>query len=137
MTAVMREALARRSASIMMNISIKLWFVGGLVDFTRYTSSPRTFSSIFTNVSPSGKELTVQAPNSTPMEAQIALARGWLAVPLNILTIEFAQKNKTTSAGGSIHGTLATRFSLARGNFPRRNFVPITRVRAGRLWPWA
>jgi len=32
---VMRDALARFSASIMMNISIRLWFVGGHVDWTR------------------------------------------------------------------------------------------------------
>ena len=72
----MREALARRSASMMMNISIKLWFVGGLVDWTRKTSSPRTFSSILTNVSPSGNALTVHLPNSTPTEAAMDLAKG-------------------------------------------------------------
>ena len=33
----------------------------------RLTLSPRTFSSTFTNVSPSGKALTVDLPNSIPM----------------------------------------------------------------------
>src|SRR2546425_12775100 len=83
----MREALARRSASIMMNISIRLWFVGGQVDWTRKTSSPRTFSSILTNVSPSGKELTVHLPKSRPIDLAMARARGGLDVPLKIFTI--------------------------------------------------
>ena len=63
----MREALARRTASVMMKNSIRLWLVGGQVDCTMKTSSPRTFSSILTKVSPSGKEETVHLPNSTPM----------------------------------------------------------------------
>ena len=83
----MRAALARRNASIMMNNSIRLWFVGGEVGWTMNTSSPRTFSSIFANVSPSGNEVMVHRPSSMPMEAQMALARGGLAVPLNIFTM--------------------------------------------------
>ena len=42
-------------------------FVGGLVDCATNTSSPRTFSSIFTNVSPSGKGLIVDLPSPMPM----------------------------------------------------------------------
>src|SRR6266699_4178951 len=53
----------------------------------RNTSSPRTFSSIFTNVSPSGNGLTVDLPSSMPMKAQMASARGWLEVPLKIFTM--------------------------------------------------
>src|ERR1700733_9958496 len=82
----MRLALARRNASIMMNNSIKLWFVGGDVGCTTKTSSPRTFSSIFTNVSPSGKGLIVHLPSSAPMDLQMAFARGSFAVPLKIFT---------------------------------------------------
>src|SRR5215212_3442217 len=100
----MREALARRSASIMMNISIKLWFVGGQVDCTRNTSSPRTFSSIFTNVSPSGKELTVHLPSSVPMDAAIELASGRLDVPLKIFTTShsFGTENKPPDESGLV-----------------------------------
>src|SRR5215469_9380503 len=83
----MRLALARRKASIMMNSSIKLWFVGGDVGWTMKTSSPRTFSSILTNVSPSGNGLIVHLPGSMPMELQTALVREGLAVPLKIFTI--------------------------------------------------
>jgi hypothetical protein len=60
----MRIALARRNASIMMNSSIRLWFVGGDVGWMMKMSSPRTFSSIFTNVSPSGKRVMVHLPSS-------------------------------------------------------------------------
>jgi len=83
----MRDALARRSASIMIKSSIRWWFVGGDVDCTRKTSSPRTFSSILTNVSPSGKALTVHFPSSVPMYFAMASANGGLEVPLNIFTI--------------------------------------------------
>src|SRR5208282_2280150 len=82
----MRAALARRTASIMMNISIRLWFVGGQVDWTMNTSSPRTFSSTFTNVSPSGNGEMLHLPSSMPMYLQIARARGSLAVPLKTFT---------------------------------------------------
>src|SRR6266516_3765051 len=59
----------------------------------RNTSSPRTFSSIFTNVSPSGNGLTVDLPSSMPMKAQMASARGWLEVPLKIFTMRVLWKN--------------------------------------------
>src|SRR5688572_29228489 len=92
----MRAALARRNASIMMNISIRLWFVGGQVDCTRKTSSPRTFSSIFTKVSPSGNALTVLLPSSAPMFLAMDSARGRLDVPLKIFT--GAMGSETTNA---------------------------------------
>src|SRR5437016_2819593 len=70
----------------MMNISIRLWLVGGQVDWTRKTSSPRTFSSILTKVSPSGKELTVHWPKSRPIDLAMARASGGLDVPVKIFT---------------------------------------------------
>ena len=66
-TAVMRLALARRHASIMINNSIKCWFAGGHVGCTMNTSRPRTFSLILTNVSSSGNAVTVASPSGTPM----------------------------------------------------------------------
>src|SRR6476620_9395251 len=86
MTAVIRDALARRNASIMINSSIKLWFVGGDVDCTTYTSSPRTFSSILTKVSPSGKDAIVHLPKAISIDLAIALANGGFDVPLKIFT---------------------------------------------------
>jgi hypothetical protein len=94
---VIREALARLNASIMMNSSIRLWLLGGPVDCTTKTSSPRTFSSILTNVSPSGKALTAHFPISMPMYSQIDLAKGGLEVPLNIFTLRLVfgfERNK-------------------------------------------
>src|SRR5215471_6312863 len=82
----MRLALARRRASIMMNNSIKLWLVGGAVGWITNTSSPRTFSSTLTKVSPSGNGLMMHLPRGSPMCLQMALARGSLAVPLKIIT---------------------------------------------------
>ena len=42
-------------------------FVGGQVGWTMKTSRPRIFSLIFTNVSPSGNDVTVASPSCTPM----------------------------------------------------------------------
>src|SRR5438552_16348848 len=101
----MREALARRSASIMINISIRLWLVGGQVDWTRKTSSPRTFSSIFTKVSPSGNELTVHWPSSVPIDLAIARASGGLDVPAKIFTILYSlwDEPRTTPQRWVVH----------------------------------
>ena len=60
---MIRCAEARRAASIMIRSSIRWWFVGGQVDWMMKTSWPRMFSSIFTNVSPSGKLVTVASPS--------------------------------------------------------------------------
>jgi len=70
----------------MMNSSIRLWFVGGDVGWMMKMSSPRTFSSIRTNVSPSGNGVTVILPSSVPMDLQMARARGSFAVPENTFT---------------------------------------------------
>ena len=82
----MRDALARRSASIMMNISMRCWLAGGLVDWMTKTSVPRTFSSILTKVSPFGNGFTVEQPKGIPMASQIALARLGLELPVKTFT---------------------------------------------------
>src|SRR5256885_845162 len=64
------------------------------------TSSPRTFSSIFTNVSPSGNGLIVELPSSIPMEAQIALHNGSLDVPLKIFTLFVSDNLKVRRIDG-------------------------------------
>ncbi len=78
----------------------------GLVDCMTKTSSPRTFSSILTNVSPSGNELTVHFPNGIPMDSVIRSAKEGLDVPLKIFTLnQVAQPCKTKkppSAGGLV-----------------------------------
>ena len=92
MTAVIRAALARRAASTMMSNSIRFWFVGGQVGWTRKTSRPRMFSLIFTNVSPSGNVLTVASPSGTPMPVQMRCARSRCAEPQKIF-ISVCERN--------------------------------------------
>jgi hypothetical protein len=58
MTAVMRRADARRSASMMMSSSIKWSLAGAEVDWITNTSSPRTFSWTSTKISMSAKRRT-------------------------------------------------------------------------------
>ena len=57
-TAVMRRADERRSASMMIKSSIRWSFAGNEVDCSTYTSAPRTFSLISTNISSSAKRRT-------------------------------------------------------------------------------
>jgi hypothetical protein len=74
--------------------------VGGAVGCTTKTSSPRTFSSIRINVSPSGNGLIVHLPSSMPMELQMDRARGSLAVPQKIFTDKKLIKDKKPAAAG-------------------------------------
>src|SRR3954468_18388939 len=50
------------------------------------TSWPRTFSLIFTNDSPSGKLVTVASPSGSPIDLQMASARGRLELPVKIFS---------------------------------------------------
>jgi hypothetical protein len=59
MTAVIRLAEARVSASMAISSSIRLSLAGKDVDWIRKTSSPRTFSSMVTNTSLSRKRRMV------------------------------------------------------------------------------
>ena len=81
------------------------WFVGGEVDCIRKTSSPRTFSSILTKVSPSGNGLMVDLPRSIPMYAQIASDKGLFEEPLKIFTIDYISfEQKPTEVEKKQHG---------------------------------
>ena len=71
----------------MMNNSIKFWFGGGQVLCTTNTSSPRTFSSIFTKVSPLGKSRIIALAKGTLMLLQMASAKVRLDLPENIFTV--------------------------------------------------
>ena len=50
------------------------------------TSWPRTFSLIFTKVSPSGKLVTAASPRGSPIDLQISSARGRLELPEKIFS---------------------------------------------------
>ena len=79
-------ATIRKVRNRLMNISIRLWLVGGEVDWMMKISSPRTFSSTFTKVSPSGKGFTVHLPRGMPTSTAMAVARGLFDVPVKIFT---------------------------------------------------
>src|SRR4051794_20613389 len=106
MTAVMAAAEARRSASQMMSSSIKLSFTGEYVGLITYVSSPRTFSRISQNVSPSLKRETRASPSGVSSTFAISAANAGLALPVNKLNL-FA-------ATGFSDGALAHPDNLAK-----------------------
>src|SRR6266851_2359302 len=81
MTAVTRPAEARRSASRMMNSSIRCSFTGGLVGWITKTSCPRIESSILTLISPSGKRRSLGSVSWTSRTSAIRRASCMLALP--------------------------------------------------------
>src|SRR5438552_1015372 len=81
MTAVTRPADARRSASRMMNSSIRCSFTGGLVGWITNTSWPRIESSILTLISPSGKWRSRGSVSGTSRISAILAASIMLAPP--------------------------------------------------------
>ena len=78
MTAVMVAAEARRSASHMISSSIRLSFTGAHVGWTTKASTPRTFSPISQNVSPSLKRDTLASPSG--VSSTLRDLRGQLGV---------------------------------------------------------
>ena len=85
MTAVMRPAEARFSASIMMSSSMRLLFTGEQVDWTTNTSLPRTVSYRETKISPSEKVPTSDSPSLVPISLQISSASLGFELPENTL----------------------------------------------------
>ena len=81
MMATMEPADARRSASIMISSSIRLWFAGADVGCTTKQFTPRTFSPISTKISPSENVVTSAAPGRASTHRQIASASSRLALP--------------------------------------------------------
>jgi len=88
MTALMRSAEARLSASTMISNSIKLSLVGAQVDWTTNTSRARTFWLISTVTSPSEKRPTCAAPRVEPRKLAISTARPGLALPVKTIKSE-------------------------------------------------
>lgn len=79
-------------------------------------SSPRTFSSMRTNVSPSGKGVTVILPSSQPMDLQMARASGSLEVPENTFTGKngLVKKENPPDAADESHQIVTTTLPRAR-----------------------
>src|SRR3974390_1008335 len=102
MTAVMRLALARFTASIMINSSMRLWLAGGQVDWIRKTSRPRTFSPISTRISPSLKALTSARPRVVSRWPQIFWASSGLALPVKIRGLLLGMSGEFLVDGGML-----------------------------------
>jgi len=84
MTAVIRRAEARFTASIIISNSMRLWLVGGQVDWIRKTSLPLTLSAISTRISPSLKVLTMACPRGRERWPQILWASSGVELPVKI-----------------------------------------------------
>src|ERR1035437_6428730 len=87
MTAVMRRAEARLSASIINNSSIRCMSTGRQVGCITNTSAPRTFSWICTYTSPSLKRETRAWPRVRPRKLQTSSQSASLAVPQKTLNL--------------------------------------------------
>ena len=86
MTAVMRRADERFSASIRIKSSIRLSLAGNDVDWTMNTSWPRTFSCSSTKISRSAKRRTTPFVIGSFRWAQMASAKGRLLLPATSFT---------------------------------------------------
>src|SRR4051812_18123277 len=86
MTATMEPADARLSASIMISSSLMLLLAGEQVDCTTKQLTPRTFSPISTNTSPSEKVVTSDIPGRTSTLLQIASASSRFPLPLKMVS---------------------------------------------------
>src|SRR6185436_11686836 len=86
MTAVMDPADARRSASHMMRSSITLSLTGALVGWMTKASTPRTFSLISQNDSPSLKRVIFDFDSGVSRYAAIDALSCGLAFPEKIQT---------------------------------------------------
>ena len=77
----MRRADARLNASSMTSSSIRLSLTGGQVGWMTKTSWPRTFSLIWTYISPSEKRETSASPSESWRCLAISSASGRFALP--------------------------------------------------------
>src|SRR5947199_4842906 len=100
MTAVMRLADARLSASSISSSSIRLSFPGVHVDCMTKTSPPRTLSVISTWTSPSLNRPISTPASGTPRCALSAFASARFELPANILTSSFTDLNTLSRRAG-------------------------------------
>src|SRR6267378_5287185 len=89
MTAVIRRADARRSASVMISNSIRWSLAGYDVDWMMNTSEPRTFSWISTKISMSAKRRTMALVSGRWSQLAISCARAGLELPATSLMEPF------------------------------------------------
>src|ERR1700744_810287 len=85
----MRRADERRSASVMINRSIKWSLAGYEVAWMMKTSEPRTFSSTSTKISLSAKRRTLALVSGKFSQSAISLASAGLELPATSLREPF------------------------------------------------
>src|SRR2546422_113682 len=106
MTAVIRSADARRSASTITSNSIRFSFTGGLVGWITKTSSPRTLSSMRTPISPSANRKMLISDRGTSSPAAISCARAGLPRPPNSFRRGPWEESRGTARCVSTNGVL-------------------------------
>src|SRR5437762_9141005 len=89
MTAVMRRADDRRSASVMISNSIRWSLAGNDVDWIMNASEPRTFSWISTKISMSAKRRTLALVRARFSQLAISWASAGLELPATSLIEPF------------------------------------------------
>src|ERR1700761_2361036 len=112
MTAVMRRADDRRSASVMIRSSIRWSLAGNDVDWMMKTSEPRTFSRTSTKISLSAKRRTLALVSGKFSQSAISLASAGLELPATSLMEPFL-----ADIDGSPRALLDTRFNISE--YPR------------------
>src|SRR5258705_7349795 len=129
MTAVMRRADERRSASVMIRSSIRWSLAGNDVDWMMKASEPRTFSWISTKISMSANRRTTALVSGTPSPAAISCARAGLELPATSLIEPFL-----AAIGASPRALLETTFSIS--GHPRNRRVATSEVISRRWRGW-
>src|SRR5258705_8030006 len=109
MTAVIRRADARRSASVMISNSIRWSLAGNDVDWMMKTSEPRTFSWIWTKISMSAKRRTTALVSGRCSQLAISWASAGLELPPTSLIEPFL-----AAINASPRALLDTTFSISR-----------------------
>src|SRR6266542_3264368 len=108
-TAVMRRADERRSASVMISSSIRWSLAGNEVDWMMKASEPRTFSRISTKISLSAKRRTLALASGRFSQLAISCARAGLELPATSLIEPFL-----AAIDASPRALLDTTFSISR-----------------------
>src|SRR5229473_3396096 len=129
MTAVMRRADDRRSASVMISNSIRWSLAGNDVDWMMKASEPRTFSWISTKISISAKRRTTALVSGSPSPAAISCARAGLELPATSLIEPFL-----AAIDASPRALLETMFSISV--HPRNRRVSTSEVISRRGLRW-
>src|SRR5215471_2938842 len=102
MTAVIRRADARRSASRRMNSSIRLSLTGWHVGWITNTSWPRSESWMLTEISPSGNRRTRGSVSGTPISSEMSAPSSGLELPA---TSRSCPHGRSASFANSIVGS--------------------------------